>query len=147
MIIRPLLTLFLIMSVVVVSCSKTWKDPNTSIPYQDVPITTILISPHAYDSAGVNVEGMVWDLNYHVLEIEEVEVPYTTFKIANADGNFINVYAEGNYSLNEGEQVKVIGVYRREFIAGQHTYINEIVAKEIKHERTSNLYRLYKFLR
>lgn len=147
MIIRALLTIFSIMSIVVASCSQTWKDPNTSIPYQVIPISTILISPHAYDSAGINIEGMVWDLAYHVLEMEEIEVPYTTFKIADEDGNFINVYAEGNYPLSEGEQVKVIGVYRREFVTSQHNYINEIVAKEIKHERTSNLYRLYKFLR
>ena len=144
---RPLLTIFSVASIVFASCAQTWKDPNTSIPYQVLPISTILISPHAYDSAGINVEGMVWDLKYHVIEMEEIEVPYTTFKIADEHGNFINVYAEGNQPLGEGEQVKVIGVYRREFMTSQHNYINEIVAKEIKHERTSSLYRLYDFLR
>lgn len=128
------------------SCAK-WQDPNTAIPSAELSIANILITPNAYDGAGVIVEGMVWDLNYDLLEDEEMEVPFTSFKIADKDGNYINVFAEGNFPLIEGEQVKVTGLYRRDYSTKYRNYINEIEAKTITLETTSALYRFYKYIK
>jgi len=129
------------------SCAKQWQDPNTAVPYTKITIREILIAPIGYDSAGVSVEGMVWDLNYDLLVDDEKEIPFTRFKIADPDGNYINVFAEGNYPLTDGDQVKVTGVYRRESITKYHDFINEIEANNIQLGRTSTLYKVYRYLR
>jgi len=139
--------LFIIISTVLMSCAKQWQDPNTAVPYTKITIREILIAPIGYDSAGVSVEGMVWDLNYDLLVDDEKEIPFTRFKIADPDGNYINVFAEGNYPLTDGDQVKVTGVYRRESITKYHDFINEIEANNIQLGRTSTLYKVYRYLR
>jgi hypothetical protein len=139
--------LFIFIPVVLVSCSKQWQDPNTSVPYTKTTIREILIAPIGYDSAGVSVEGMVWDLNYDLLVDNEKEIPFTSFKIADADGNYLNVFAEGNYPLIDGDQVKVIGVYRNGLITEHRNYINEIEANSIELGKTSTLYKVYRYLR
>ena len=130
-----------------ISCNKQWQDPNTSVPYTHTTIREILIAPIGYDSAGVSVEGMVWDLDYDLLVEDEKETPFTSFKIADSDGNYLNVFAEGNYPLTDGDQVKVIGVYRRELITEYRKYINEIDANSIELGKTSTLYNIYRYLR
>lgn len=141
--------LFLVIFIpaVLISCNKQWQDPNTAVPYTHTSIREILIAPIGYDSAGVSVEGMVWDLNYDLLVEDEKEIPYTSFKIADSDGNYVNVFAEGNYPLIDGDQVKVIGVYRREQITEYRKYINEIDANSIEVGRTSTLYKIYRYIR
>ncbi len=130
-----------------ISCHKQWQDPNTAVPYTHTTIREILIAPIGYDSAGVSVEGMVWDLNYDLLLEDEIEIPYTSFKIADSDGNYVNVFAEGNYPLIDGDQVKVIGVYRRQLMTEHRNYINEIDANSIEIGKTSKLYKVYRYLR
>lgn len=140
-------SLLIFIPVVVISCSKQWQNPNTAVPYTSTTIREILISPIGYDSAGVSVEGMVWDLNYDLLVEDEKEVPYTSFKIADSDGNYVNVFAEGNYPLIDGDQVKVIGVYRRQLTTEYRNYINEIDANSIEVGKTSTLYKIYRYVR
>lgn len=144
---KLILFLHCIILITFISCTKEWQDPNTSVPNMDLPIEEILISPHAYDGAGLTVEGMIWDLNYDLLTDEDIEIPFTSFKLANKSGNYINVFAEGNYPLTEGEQVIVTGIYRREYITKYRNYVNEIEAKSIKIGKTSTLYKIYKYLR
>ena len=141
------LFLFIFIPAVLISCNKQWQDPNTAVPYTHTTIREILIAPIGYDSAGVSVEGMVWDLNYDLLVEHEKEIPYTSFKIADSDGNYVNVFAEGNYPLIDGDQVKVIGVYRRDLITESRNYINEIDANSIEVGKTSTLYKIYRYLR
>ena len=143
----PNFHLFVFITAVLISCNKEWQDPNTAVPYTHTTIREILIAPIGYDSAGVSVEGMVWDLNYDLLVENEKEIPYTTFKIADSDGNYVNVFAEGNYPLIDGDQVKVIGVYRRELITESRNYVNEIDANSIEVGKTSKLYKIYRYLR
>ena len=143
----PNFSLFIFISAVLISCNKEWQDPNTAVPYTQTTIREILIAPIGYDSAGVSVEGMVWDLNYDLLVENEKEIPYTSFKIADSDGNYVNVFAEGNYPLIDGDQVKVIGVYRRELITESRNYVNEIDANSIEVGKTSTLYKIYRYLR
>ena len=143
----PNFFLFIFISAFLISCNKEWQDPNTAVPYTRTTIREILIAPIGYDSAGVSVEGMVWDLNYDLLVENEKEIPYTSFKIADSDGNYVNVFAEGNYPLIDGDQVKVIGVYRRELITESRNYVNEIDANSIEVGKTSKLYKIYRYLR
>ncbi len=132
---------------ILISCHKQWQDPNTAVPYTHTTIREILIAPIGYDAAGVAVEGMVWDLKYDLLVEDEKEIPYTSFKIADSDGNYVNVFAEGNYPLIDGDQVKVIGVYRRQLTTDYRNYINEIDANSIEVGKTSTLYKIYRYLR
>jgi hypothetical protein len=139
--------LFIFIPAVLISCNKQWQDPNTSVPYTHTTIREILIAPIGYDSAGVSVEGMVWDLNYDLLVDNEKEIPVTSFKIADSDGNYLNVFAEGNYPLTDGDHVKVIGVYRIGLITEHRNNINEITANSIELGKTSTLYKVYRYLR
>jgi len=132
--------------IILFSCA-TWQDPNTAVASRELSIANILEIPIVYDSSGVTVEGMIWDLNYDLLEDEEMEVPFTTFKLADRDGNYINVFAEGNFPLIEGENVRVTGIYRRDLTTKYRNYVNEIEAKTIHLEATSTLYRIYRYIR
>ncbi|GIW47609.1 MAG: hypothetical protein KatS3mg078_1486 [Deltaproteobacteria bacterium] len=122
----------ILLPLIVTGCAKEWQNPDTALPAKKLKITSILVSPHAYDSAGVIVEGKVWDLTFNILEEKDSETPYTSFKIADKDGNFINVFALGHVPLFEGDLVEVKGIYRREYITERHSFINEIEAVSIE---------------
>jgi len=97
-------------------------------------ITTILINPVIYDSAGVIVEGRVWDLVFNTLEKGDKDKgsPYTNFKLADKDGNFVNVFALGHLPITEGDVVRVVGIYRRELSTENYRFLNEIEAKQVE---------------
>jgi hypothetical protein len=143
----PYFPLLIFIPAVLISCTKQWQNPNTAVPYTHTTIERILITPLAFDSAGVSVEGMVWDLNYDLLVKGEAEIPYTSFKLADSDGNYVNVFAEGNYPLVDGDQVIVVGLYRRDLPTEYRNYVNEIDARSIEVGRTSTLYKIYEYLR
>jgi hypothetical protein len=126
------IVVFSILLPLITGCAKEWQNPDTALPAKKLKITSILVSPHAYDSAGVIVEGKVWDLTFNILEEKDSETPYTSFKIADKDGNFINVFALGHVPLFEGDLVEVKGIYRREYITERHSFINEIEAVSIE---------------
>lgn len=126
---KVLLILFLS---VFLGCAREWQNPNTSLPARELKILTILANPIVYDSAGVIVEGKVWDLRFDTLREKDVEIPYTHFKLADRDGNFVNVFALGDIPVTEGDTVKVLGVYRREYKTESYSFINEIEAKKIE---------------
>ncbi|MER3447607.1 MAG: hypothetical protein C4291_12580 [Candidatus Dadabacteria bacterium] len=122
--------LFLIFS----GCAGEWQNPNTTTPAKKMDITTILINPIIYDSAGVIVEGRVWDLVFSTLGEDDKDKgsPYTNFKLADKDGNFVNVFALGHLPIAEGDIVEVIGIYRRALNISNYRFINEIEAKRVK---------------
>lgn len=144
---KSYLLLLIIVPAALISCAKPWQDPDNSVPYTQTTIREILIAPIGYDSAGVSVEGMVWDLNYDLLSEGEMEIPFTNFKLADRDGNYISIFARGNYPLTDGDFVKVTGVYRRGLATEHHKYTNEIEAKTIELGKTSTLYKVYRYLR
>jgi hypothetical protein len=115
-------------------CAHEWQNPNTSLPAKEVKIKSILINPIAYDSAGVIVEGKVWDLRLDTVSEKDVQIPYTGFKLADEDGNFVNVFALGDIPVVEGDLVKVVGVYRREYNTEGYKFINEIEAKRVENK-------------
>ena len=116
-------------------CAHEWQNPDTTLPAKEQDIVSILANPIAYDSAGVIVQGKVWDLVFDTLEEEDKESPYTNFKLADRDGNFVNVFALGHIPITEGDIVKVVGIYRRELSTESYDFINEIEAKRVESEK------------
>ncbi|HSE84165.1 MAG TPA: hypothetical protein VLB01_06430 [Thermodesulfobacteriota bacterium] len=112
-------------------CTPEWKNPNTTLPATEVKIERITVNPTAYDSAGVIVEGKVWDLKFDKLE-QKTDIPYTSFKLADKDGNYVNVFASGHLPIFEGDMVEVTGIYRREFQTESYKFDNEIEAVKVE---------------
>ncbi len=127
----------LISSILLVSlgCAREWQNPNTTIPAKQVDIAAILENPIAFDSAGVIVEGKVWDLVFDKFEREDKETPFTEFKLADQDGNFVKVFRLGHIPIAEGDIVEVIGIYRRELGKERIYFANEIEAIRVEKEK------------
>ena len=127
---------FLISLLFIISCNRTWKDPNTTLPAARISIVSLISVPTVYDGAGVVVKGMVWDVvNDELVYLNDGYVEtlnFSVFKLSDKNGNFVNIYTEEEYGVNEGDIVEVVGIYRREFIAERRNYINEIEAIDIK---------------
>jgi hypothetical protein len=119
------------MYIAALGCTREWKNPNTVLPATEVKIERIIVNPTAYDSAGVIVEGKVWDLKFDELE-QKTDIPYTSFKLADKDGNYINVFASGHLLISEGDMVEVTGIYRRELQTESYKFNNEIEAKTVE---------------
>lgn len=126
-----LLTLLL-----VISCNRTWQDPNTTIPASKISIASLIAVPTVYDGAGVVVKGMVWDVvNDELIYLSDGYVEtlaFSLFKLSDKKGNFVNIYTEDYFDVNEGDIVEVVGIYRREFVGSKRNFTNEIEAKNIR---------------
>ena len=120
---------------VFLGCAREWQDPNTTIPAKKVDIAAILENPIAFDSAGVIVEGKVWDLVFDKFEREDKETPFTEFKLADQDGNFVNIFVLGHIPIAEGDIVEVMGIYRRELGKERIYFANEIEAIRVEKEK------------
>ncbi len=127
----------LISSILLVSlgCAREWQNPNTIIPAKQVDIAAILENPIAFDSAGVIVEGKVWDLVFDKFEREDKETPFTEFKLADKDGNFVKVFVLGHIPIAEGDIVEVLGIYRRELGKERIYLANEIEAIRVEKKK------------
>ncbi len=120
---------------VFLGCAREWQNPNTTIPAKQVDIAAILENPIAFDSAGVIVEGKVWDLVFDKFEREDIETPFTEFKLADQDGNFVKVFVLGHIPIAEGDIVEVMGIYRRELGKERIYFANEIEAIRVVKEK------------
>jgi len=120
---------------VFLGCAREWQDPNTTIPAKKVDIAAILENPIAFDSAGVIVEGKIWDLVFDKFEREDKETPFTEFKLADQDGNFVNIFVLGHIPIAEGDIVEVMGIYRRELGKERIYLANEIEAIRVEKEK------------
>ncbi len=129
-----LITLTLIPMLLIVGCNRTWQDPNTSLPAQSVSIPDLLTNKNAYESAGVIVIGKIWDLTHETFEVGENRelVDYTIFTLADRKGVGVNVYVPSDVPLVEGNYVRVVGVYRREFETEYHNFTNRIEAVRLE---------------
>ncbi len=125
---------YLILFLLFPGCASVWQNPDTTTPAKRLDITSILINPVVYDSAGVIVEGKVWDLVFNTLENngKDKGSPYTNFKLADRDGNFVNVFALGHLPIAEGDIVEVVGIYRRSLSTENYRFLNEIEAKLVE---------------
>jgi len=129
--------LFIFVSVLILfssGCARNWENPNTSLPTKELSIMALLVNPIIYDSAGVLVEGKVWDLAFKNLKEKGTEIPYTSFKLADKDGNSVNVFALGDIPVADGDMVEVMGIYRREYKTEAYSFLNEIEAKRIENK-------------
>lgn len=99
------------------ACSREWRDPDTALPAQDVSISTILANPDAYDMSGVIVIGKIWRPRVESMGINEngVEDVYTIFTLADRQGIGIDVYVNGEAPVSDGDYIRVVGLYRKEF--------------------------------
>jgi hypothetical protein len=94
-----------------------WRDPDTALPSQSVSIATILANPDAYDMSGVVVIGKIWRPKVESMGINEygVDQVYTVFTIADRNGIGMDVYVNGEAPITDGEYIRVVGIYRKEF--------------------------------
>ena len=125
----------LILAVSALSCNKTWKDPDTSIPNQSISIADLIANRQAFDSAGVSLIGKVWNLETWTEPSKTndgVQKKYTTFILADRLGSGIDVYAPGELCIQEGDFVRVIGIYRQEFQPTEDYFLNVVVAVRIE---------------
>jgi hypothetical protein len=128
-------TAILVLAISSASCTHEWKDPNTSIPKQSISISNLVSNRQAFDSAGVSLIGKVWNLETWTAPSktkEGVQKTYTTFILADRMGTGIDIYAPGEIPIQEGDFVRVIGIYRQEFQPTEDYFLNVVDAVSIE---------------
>ena len=129
-------------------CAGDWKDPDTSIPSQSISIADLITNRQAYDSAGVSLIGKVWNLEFGTTPSKSqdgVEETYTTFVLADRKGTGIDVYAPGEVPIQEGDFVRVVGIYRKEFQPTGDYFLNVVDAIRIEDWKPGFVYWLREF--
>jgi hypothetical protein len=99
--------------VLLIACGggKEKEIPGMNIAGIRTTISRILISPLAFDSAIVVVEGLAHDVKKETVNGGKAEK--TFFKLADLRGNFINVSILGKWEIVENDHLIVGGIYRR----------------------------------
>jgi len=126
---------FFLLIFTLASCSRTWQAPDTSIASQSVSIANLISNRQAYASAGVSLIGKVWNLETGTTtgkNDEGVTGTYTTFMLADRAGTSVDVYATGEVPIQEGDFVRVVGIYRKEFQPAGDYFINVVNAVRIE---------------
>ncbi|MCH7927058.1 MAG: hypothetical protein IID03_03620 [Candidatus Dadabacteria bacterium] len=112
-------------------CIGQWQNPNAAIPAQEIEIRNLLVMPTIYDNAGVILEGKVWDLDF-VEDKDNPDEVYSTFKLADKDGNYVIVRSPGMTTLlQEGAMIKVIGLHKIIYDKDSRLISNHIEAIQI----------------
>jgi len=112
-------------------CIGQWQNPNAAIPAQEIEIRNLLVMPTIYDRAGVILEGKVWDLDF-VEDKDNPDEVYSTFKLADKDGNYVIVRSPGMTTLlQEGAIIKVIGLHKIIYDKDSRLISNHIEATQI----------------
>ena len=116
------------------ACSREWRDPDTALPSQSVSIATILANPDAYDMSGVIVIGKIWRPRVESLgpNAEGVDQVYTVFTIADRNGIGMDVYVNGKPPIADGDYIRVVGLYRKEFQSEGDYFYNRIDAVRLE---------------
>lgn len=123
--------LFVVAISFLAGCVGEWQNPNNSVAAQELKIRNLLIFPIMYDSAGVILEGKIWDLDL-IDDKDNTDQVYSKFKLADKDGNYVYVTsADTSTLLQEGEMVKVIGIHRLLHDRDVNEIANLIEAKKI----------------
>lgn len=106
------ITAILTVLALMTSCIGKWQNPNDTIAAEELNIRDLLIIPTIYDSAGVILEGKIWDLEF-INDEKNPDKVYSMFKLADKDGNFVYVTsADPSAPLANGNKVKVLGIHR-----------------------------------
>lgn len=89
-----------------------------------VSIKSILDNPQKFDGKVVTVKGEVNSLKFKVSKRGN---PYFTFKVDDGEAE-IMVFSYGKPWIDNGQKVKVTGVFNAVKRVGQYTFYNEIDA-------------------
>jgi len=119
----------------VTACRHQWQDPDTSIASQNLSIANLITNRDAYDSSGVSLIGKVWNLKVGSTESQNEEgmkKTYTTFILADRRGTGVDVYVPGEVPLQEGDFVRVVGIYRKELQSTGDYFSNVVDAVRIE---------------
>ncbi|HSC36179.1 MAG TPA: hypothetical protein VLG45_12955 [Thermodesulfobacteriota bacterium] len=137
---------FVILLSLSAACSQ-WRDPDTALPAQNVSISTILASPDAYDMSGVVVIGKIWRPRVESMGVTEngVEQVYTVFTLADRQGIGIDVYVNGEAPVTDGEYIRVVGLFRKDFQTEGDYFYNRIEAKRLESWSPNLTYWLREF--
>ncbi|MEW6144727.1 MAG: hypothetical protein AB1598_06870 [Thermodesulfobacteriota bacterium] len=127
------LTLLIILSIFT-ACSREWRDPDTALPSQNVSISTILASPDAYDMSGVIVIGKIWRPRVEStgVMVNGVEQVFTVFTLADRQGIGIDVYVNGEAPVADGDYIRVVGLFKKEFQTEGDYFYNKIDAVRLE---------------
>lgn len=103
-----------------ISCSLT----NAA----EVVIHSIAADPAKFDHQHVTLNGDVADLK----EItSHAGNEYTTFQLEDGTGSALTTFIWGHPVLQNGEHVRVDGVFETEHHAGRYTFYNEVEATNV----------------
>ena len=94
-------------------------------------ICAIASNPAAFDHHKVNLEGTITDLNE---KISGKGNPYMTFKLQDPSGcGALTVFKfnREHQSVNNGNQVRVEGVFETVHIEGKYRFRNEVQAEKV----------------
>lgn len=95
----------------------------------ETPAEKILADKNSYDGKEVSVSGTVSaDLK---LKKSKAGKDYTTFSLQGDSGKRIKVFIWGRLKIQGGQKVRVTGIFHKVKKVGEHTFRNEIEAKEI----------------
>ncbi len=138
--------LFVILLSLSAACSQ-WRDPDTALPAQNVSISTILASPDAYDMSGVIVIGKIWRPRVESVGVTEdgMEQVYTVFTLADRQGIGIDVYVNGEAPVTDGEYIRVVGLFRKDFQSQGDYFYNRIEAMRLESWSPNLTYWLREF--
>lgn len=146
--ILPLLILGISL-VLLSACSRTWHNPDSALPAQNVAIGAILANPDAYDMSGVIVIGKIWHLEFEPVGVDEYgqEIIRTRFLLADRKGTGIDVFVPGEAPVSEGDFIKVIGLYRKQFQQQGEYFYSSIDAVRLESWKPGLVYwvREYEF--
>ena len=145
--------LYVFVSVVVLvfaltACNRQWQDPDTSVATQNISIANLITNRQAYASSGVSLIGKVWNLKINTTPNQNEEgmgEAYTTFILADRMGTGVDVYAPGEVPIQEGDFVRVVGIYRKEFQPEGDYFSNVVDAIRIEDWNPGFAYWLREF--
>jgi hypothetical protein len=117
--------------IIFASCpTKENEIPGPNIVGIRAEINRILLSPLAFDGAIVAVEGLAHDVKQEASNGGNQSL--TTFKLADLQGNFINVSIPGTWEIFVNDYLVVGGTYRRTENKIEAQQIEKIVLEKKK---------------
>jgi hypothetical protein len=90
----------------------------------DAGVCSIVAKPANFDHQTVTLQGTVTALKETTSHRSN---DYTTFKLKDPSGcGAVNIFTWGHPALNNGDQVRVEGVFETEHHQGRYTFYNEV---------------------
>ena len=115
-------------------CTHNWQDPETSPAAVNISIADLLTNRDIYDSAGVRIIGRAWYTTHGNVIVNEdgSEDTFTIFVISDRKGTGIEVYVPGEAPIQDGDYLRVVGIYRKQFQPEGDYFANRIDAVRLE---------------